>query len=92
MVKPLSVPRYTRPEHVEKFFEQHDIPVADKPSFYWKAIQPAFELGFNVGVSPAGDIVVFTPHQHRKIYRGFKQTKYHLGMVLMHAMLNNPLH
>ena len=92
MVKPLFVPRYTRPEHVEQYFEQHSIPVAEKPSFYWKAIQPAIELGFLIGQSDNGDIVIITPHRHRKVYRGFKATKYHMGMVLMHAMLSNPVH
>ena len=92
MVKPLFVPRYTRPEHVEQFFERHNIPAVEKPSFYWKAIKPALELGFRVGQSIEGDIIIVTPHRHQKIYRGFKKTKYHLGMILMHAMLSNPLH
>ena len=92
MVNPPSVPHYTSPKHVEQFFEQHDIPRVEKPSFYWKAINPALELGFRVGQSSEGDIVILTPHEHRKIYRGFNRTKYHLGMILMHAMLSNPLH
>jgi len=86
------MPKFTRPEHVEQFFEQHAVPVAEKPSFYWKAIKPAFQLGFRISETESGDVVVFTPHHHKKVYRGFNQTKYHMGMILLHAMLSNRLH
>ena len=92
MVKPLVVPRFTKPEHVEQFFERHAIPAVEKPSFYWKAIEPALELGFRIGQAIDGDIIIITPHEQQKVYRGFNKTKYHLGMILMHAMLSNPLH
>ena len=90
MVK-AHMPHYTKPEHVEQYFEPHSIRVPEKPSFYWKAIQPALELGFRVGHSEK-DIVIITPLSHRKVYRGFNKTKYHLGMILMHAMLSNHIH
>ena len=88
------MPRYTRPEHVQQFFQLNDILVEDKPSFYWRAIAPALDLGFRVLDLPAQgrDMVIITPLRHFKVYRGFKRTKHHLGMVLMHAMLSNPLH
>ena len=90
MVK-AHMPHYTKQEHVEQYFAQHSIPVPEKPSFYWTAIQPALELGFRVGHSEK-DIVIITPLRHRKLYRGFNKTKYHLCMILMHAMLSNHIH
>jgi hypothetical protein len=87
------MPKHIRPETVAQFFELHDIPVPDTPSFYWKAIEPARELGFRVlEFSKGGDMVIITPHRTLRAYRGFKRTKQHLGMILMHAMLSNPLH
>jgi hypothetical protein len=87
------VTRYTKPEQVALFFEQHDIPIPDMPSFYWKAIEPARELGFRVlQFSKDGDMVIITPRRTLRAYRGFKRTKQQLGMILMHAMLSNPLH
>ena len=86
------MPKHIRPETVAQFFELHDIPTSDKPSFWRKAIAPALKLGFRIGETDKDKIVVITPERRRKIYRGFGEERHQLGMILMHSMFSNRLH
>jgi len=85
------MPRYTRPQHIQSFFEKHDISISTKPDTIKKGIESAEALGFR-HTANGEDIVVTTPLQHRKVYRGFGTARYQLCAVLMHAMFSSVLH
>ena len=86
------MPRHIHPETVTQFFELHEIPFADKPSFWRKAISPALEMGFRVGESRDDVMTVITPQRHRKLYKGFGGSQYKMGIALAHAMFSNRIH
>ncbi len=86
------MPKHHTPKSVAQFFEAHDIPFSDKPSFWRKAISPALEMGFKIGESRNDDMVVITPQRHRKLYRGFGKSQYKMGIALAHAMFSNRIH
>jgi hypothetical protein len=87
-----AMPRYTHPQHLQKFFEQHSISMSPKPTVIQRGIESAETLGFKHNTNNGGDIVVITPLQRRKVYRGFGKTRYQLCAVLMHAMFSSGLH
>ena len=86
------MPKHHTPKSVAQFFEAHDIPFSDKPSFWRKAISPALEMGFKIGESRNDDMVVITPQRHRKLYKGFGKSQYKMGIALAHAMFSNRIH
>jgi len=86
------MPRYTHPQHIQSFFEKHNISISTKPTTIQRGIESAESLGFKHNTANGGDIVVITPLQHRKVYRGFGTARYQLCAVLMHAMFSSVLH
>ena len=86
------MPKHHTPKSVAQFFEAHDIPFSEKPSFWRKAISPALEMGFRIGESRNDEVVVTTPQKHRKLYKGFGGPQYKMGIALAHAMFSNRIH
>jgi hypothetical protein len=86
------MPHYTRPEHIRDYFDQYQISISTKPSTVKKGIESAEALGFRHTTNDVGDVIVITPLQHRKVYRGFGKARYQLCAVLMHAMFSSVMH
>jgi hypothetical protein len=83
-----------KPDDVEGFFDNNNIASSMPPSFWWRAIPAASELGFGIGKINSNSITVVTPDRKKLIYKGLKgpDTLTYLGIVLTHAILNTKLH
>ncbi len=61
-----------KPNDVQEFFDEHKIVSQMPPSFWWKAIPAASQMGFGVGKITCSAITVITPDKTKLIYKNLK--------------------
>ncbi len=83
-----------KPNDVEGFFDEHGIVPQMPPSFWWKAIPAASEIGFGIGKITSNAITVISPDRKKLIYKNLKNPDdmTTLGIVLTHAILTTKIH
>ena len=86
------MPHHTRPDDIQEYFYQPSISISTKPDVIRRGIESAETLGFRHKVNEVGDIIVVTPLQHKRVYRGFGRSRYQICTVLMHAMFSSVMH
>ena len=82
------------PNDIEDFFDNNRIAASMPPSFWWKAIPAASEIGFGLGKINSNAITIITPEGKKLVYKGLKgpDSLTYLGIVLTHAILTTKHH
>ena len=84
-----------KPTDVNKFFKEQKVVPNMPPSFWWKAIPAATEIGFGIEAITEDTITVIAPDKKKLIYKHIKNADSDLtslGIVLTHAILTSKLH
>ena len=81
------------PTDIDGFFKDNKVVPAMPPSFWWKAIPAASQMGFGIGKLKDNTITIFTPDHKKLVYKGLGMDSLtYLGIVLTHAILTTKLH